>query len=171
MITDFDKVNESLDNMGHNGFLTIAINQASSHQVHQYIKRAGLPTARRFVFDPQNLSESASANWEETTTMGRWEPYISYSGTSSRDFTVELELHATDDAYMDVVEPARWLQGLQYPIYLGNLVFRPPSLALIWAPNVPYVEIEANTPNSIGRLLNASCVYSSLCTVAGTLCT
>lgn len=75
---------------------------------------------------PRVTSDTANPNWMEwqipTSTEGS--RYWLYTGT--RVVSFEVKFWAYNDAFNDVIVPARWIRSLQYPVSIDGDPKRPP---------------------------------------------
>lgn len=84
-----------------------------------------------FQFMPEHISDGGSAVWHSEPVLGRSEPYLSYEGSSSRQWGFDLKFVASMDAGdgglpEDVVRKVNWLRALRYPEVADKLVLGPP---------------------------------------------
>jgi len=90
-----------------------------------------------FQLMPENISESKTAFYNEIPIIGRSLPHLGYSGSSSRQISLNLNfaaLYYPGTGYYDVhwvEKQVRWLESKVYPVYRGNFTFPPHRLLII----------------------------------------
>lgn len=90
------------------------------------------PDRYQFTFTSEQMNETVQAQWNETSVMGRSEPWQTYNSTGPRQIPLDFELQATEDPQKDVVDPGRWLQASQFPVYTDTRIYRPPIFLFFW---------------------------------------
>ena len=91
-----------------------------------------------FLDFQSGVQESASPNYVPTEVVGRAEAYMAYMNTQNRQINVPFKFRATGQISSDtrtaieneVIQPARFLDALKYPVYdpNQNLSFAPPPV-------------------------------------------
>lgn len=121
---------------------------------HRSLWQHPLGTLLRFTYADwdSGVSESVSPNYTETDVVGRAEPHKAWINNPSRQIQIAFKFRvqgigsATAQAIEEeVIQPARWLDALKYPVYNAqqNISYAPPPVIL-----------------KIGTLLTARCVLT-----------
>lgn len=101
-----------------------------------YIINAATNTWIPLPVIPESVSKSVSANWNDTTIIGRSASYRSYNGTSNRTVNFNLKFHMDlleeltyDTTKLDLTRITDYLESLCYPEY-SNSAIKPPVCIL-----------------------------------------
>lgn len=89
----------------------------------------------RFIYIDfeQGIQENVSPSWTDTDVIGRAEPYKTFTGLPSREIEVTFTfMNQSGDLDNEVVQPARFLDALKYPVYSAqqNVSYPPPTCIL-----------------------------------------
>lgn len=74
---------------------------------------------------PQEVSDSAAANFEQQEVVGRSSPYHGYSSTSARTVSISLITHRDILAQLGLQKLPAFVQSLAYPKYLAQEIKSP----------------------------------------------
>lgn len=84
-----------------------------------------------FPSTPEEITDSAGAEWTDILVLGRSEPIRAWGSTNARKIGYTFQFQATEDVRGDVYNKVKWLQSLEYPTYAAGIAHRPPVLMLI----------------------------------------
>ena len=85
------------------------------------------------------IAEQASLQYADTQVVGRPESFKSYTGTDNRQITLRAQFRAQgisgvngeNTIQTEVIRPARWLEGLKYPVVDSQgISHAPPTVEL-----------------------------------------
>lgn len=92
-----------------------------------------------FLALDEGITENAAVDYAPTQVLGRAETYQSYIGTQNREVQLMFQYRAQglegtneqDTIRREVINPARWLDALKYPVVRGDLHVPPPPVILV----------------------------------------
>lgn len=92
-----------------------------------------------FLALDDGISEQAGVDYADTPVIGRAEVYKTYMGTQNREVTLLFQFRAQgiSDGDMEkscrkeVIDPAKWLDALKYPVVINDLSIAPPPVILV----------------------------------------
>lgn len=114
----------------------IEIHQDTPVFVRRRFAASGL-SRLRFQFIEMPIEESMDPQFEHVPTLGRSEPYVSYSGGENREVRLGLVFCSSVDQGDNghpsaAIQNIRWLQALTMPTYGdGGIMYPPPLCRLI----------------------------------------
>ena len=85
------------------------------------------------------ISEQAGVDYADTPVIGRAEVYKTYMGTQNREVTLLFQFRAqglsdgdiSKTCQKEVIDPAKWLDALKYPVIVNDLNISPPPVILV----------------------------------------
>jgi hypothetical protein len=120
----------------------------NNQQAQMYLKGVMSKEFVKFPVLPGSVSISKTSNWPEAIPMGRSDPFIAYSNSSSTIIGLSIQFYAVHNAGLDVMRPVNTLRSFMVPGVNG--IPLPEVVQFMWGNAAAHVVVKNVSPQFKG---------------------